>query len=89
MGDAMALPFPAKIFTSYVMDFVGLFVKLKGHDTVRIVVDRTVGFSWLIPAAMTATAVDTIELLNHYIFTPHGVPTSLVSNADPRFTSRF
>jgi len=41
------------------------------------------------PTSVTATAVQTTELLRHHIFTPHGVPTSIVSDADPRFTSRF
>jgi len=30
-----------------------------------------------------------MELLQNYLFTPHGVPTSSVSDADPRFTSLF
>ena len=47
------------------------------------------GFSWLIPTSVTAKAVQTTELLWHQIFTPHGVPTSIVSDADPRFTSKF
>ena len=56
-----------------------------------VVVARAVGFSWLILTATIATAVDTIELLNHWyhVFIPHGVPISLVSNADPCFTSQF
>jgi len=48
-----------------------------------------VGFSWLIPKSATATAVQITELLRHQIVTPHGVPTSIVSDADPRFTSKF
>ena len=89
MGDTRTLPFPAEIFTSYAIDFMGPFTRLKGHDSVLVVGDRAVGFSWLIPTTTTATAVDTIELLNHHVFTPHSVPTSLVSDADPGFTSRF
>ena len=68
---------------------MGAFTKLKGHNTVLVVVDPAVGFSWLIPTATPATAVDPVELLKHYVFTPHAVPTSVVSDADPRFTSRF
>ena len=47
------------------------------------------GFSWLIRTSVTATAVQNTELLRHHIFTPHGVPASIVSDADPRFTSKF
>ena len=68
---------------------MGPFTKLKGQDSVLVVVDRAVGFIWLIPTSVTATAVQTTELLRHHIFTPHGVPTSIVSDADPRFTSKL
>jgi len=88
-GDAQTLPFSSEIFSSYAIDFMGPFTKLKGQDSVLVVVDRAVGFSWLIPTLVTATAVQTTELLRHHTCTPHGVPTSIVSDADPRFTSKF
>jgi len=62
---------------------------LKGEDLVLVVVDRAVGFSWLIPTSVTATAVQTTELLRHHIFMPHGIPTSIISDAAPRFTNKF
>jgi len=88
-GDARTLPFPSEIFSRYAIDFLGPFTKLKGQDSVLVVVDRAVGFSWLIPTSVTATAVQSTELLRHHIFTPHGVPTSIVTDADPPFTSKF
>ena len=87
--NAQTLPLPFEIFWTYAIDFMGPFTKLKGHDSVQVVVDRAVGFSWLIPPSVTATAVQTTERLRHHIFTPHGVPTAIVSDADPRFTSKF
>jgi len=83
------LPLPSEIFTSYAIDFMGPFTRAKNYDTVLVVVDRVVGYCWLIPTTTKATAIATIELLQNYVFTPHGVPTSIVSDADPRFTSRF
>jgi len=88
-GHAQTLPFPSNIFSSYAIDFIGPFTKLKGQDVVLVVVDRAVGFSWLIPTWVTETAVQTTELPRHHIFMPHGVPTLIVSDADPRFTSKF
>jgi len=87
--DTQTLPFPSEIFANYDIDFIGPFTKLKGPDSVLVVVDRAVGFCWLIPTSVTATAVQTTELLRHHIFSPHGVPTSIVSDADPRFSSKF
>jgi len=82
-GDALILPLPSEIFTSYAIDFMGPFTKAKTYDTVLVVVDRAVGYCWLIPTTTKATAITTIELLQNYVFTPHGVPTSIVSDADP------
>jgi len=82
-GGAQSLPFPSEIFSSYAIDFMGPFTKLKGQDSVLVLVDRAVGFSWLIATSINATAVMTMELLRHHIFTPHGVPTSIVTDADP------
>jgi len=83
------LPLPSELFTTYVIDFMEPFTKLRNYNTVLVVVDRGVGYCWLIPTTVKATAVATMELLQNYIFTPHGVATSIVSDADPQFTSRF
>jgi len=88
-GDAQTLPFPSEIISSYAIDFMSPFTKLKNQDSVLVVVDRAVGFSWLIPTSVTATAVQTTELHWHHIFTPHGVPTSIVGDADPPCTAKF
>ena len=88
-GDAQTLSFPSEIFSSYGIDVMGPLTNLKGQDSVLIVVDRVVGFSWLIPTSVTPTAVQTTELLRYHIFTPHAVPTSIVSDADLQFTSKF
>jgi len=83
------LPLPSEIFTSYAIDFLGPFTKAKNYNTVVVVVNRAVRYCWLISTTTKATAIATMELLQYYTFTPHGVPTSIVSDADPRFTSRF
>jgi len=66
-GDAQTLPFPSEIFSSYAIDLMGPFTKTKGQDSVLVVVDRAVGFSWLIPTSVTATALQTTDLLRHHI----------------------
>jgi len=59
------LPFPSEIFTSYAIDFIGPFTKAKAYDTVLVVVDRAVGYCWLIPTTTKATAITTMELLQN------------------------
>jgi len=45
VSDAQTIPFPSEIFLSYAIHSMGLFIKLKGQDSVLIVVDRAVGSS--------------------------------------------
>ena len=45
VSDAKTLPFPSEIFASYAVDSMGPFAKLKGQDSVLVVVNRAVGFS--------------------------------------------
>jgi len=84
---------PREIFISYAIDFAGPFNKSKGptktYDLVLVVVDRAVGFTWFIPTTSDANLETTLSYLCYHIFTLHGTPTSIVSDADPKFTSRF
>jgi len=87
------MPIPREIFTSYTIDFAGPFNKSKGptktYKMVFVVVDRAVRFTWFIPTTSDANSETTLSYLPHYIFTPHGTLTSIVSDADPKFPSRF
>ena len=84
---------PREIFTSYAIDFTGSFNKskepTKTYDMVLVVVDRAVGFTWSIPTTADANSETTLSYLCRNVFTPHGTPTSIVRDADPKFTSRF
>jgi hypothetical protein len=59
-GKALALPFPLEIFSSYAIDLIAPFTKLKLYNTVLVIVDRAVGFSWLIHTSRNATALETM-----------------------------
>jgi len=86
------MPIPGEIFTSYAIDFAGPFNKSKGptktYDMVLVVVDRAVGFTWFMPTTSDANSVTTLSYLRHHVFTPHGTPPLIVSDVDPKFTSR-
>jgi len=83
------LPFSWEIFTSYGIAFMGPFTKFKNYVTVLVVVNKEVGYCWLIRTTVKATAVSNLELLQNYIVTPYCVPILIVSDSDPQFTSRF
>jgi len=92
-GNAQMMPIPREIFTSYAINCAGPFNKSKGptkpDDMVFVVVDQAVGFTWFIPRTSDANSETTLSYLRHHVFTAHGTPTSIISDADPKFTSRF
>ena len=72
------------------MDFVcGLPRTSKNHDAIWVVVDRLTKSAHFIPIRMNYSLDKLVELYVNEIVRLHGVPVSIVSDRDPRFTSRF
>ena len=88
-GRMQMLPIPTEVFTSYAIDMAGPFNTSTGKDTILVVVDRCVGYAWFIPTTTKATVAETLSLLQDVIFSTHGIPMSIITDSDPRFTSRF
>ncbi|MCI21378.1 retrotransposon protein [Trifolium medium] len=72
------------------MDFVsGLPRTAKGHDMIWVVVDRLTKSAHFI-AIKTGMLIPKLdEIYVEHIVRLHGIPSSIVSDRDPRFTSRF
>ena len=72
------------------MDFVsGLPRTGKGHNSIWIVVNRLTKSAHFIPVKTTYTLVQVAEPYIREIVRVHGVPNSIVSDRDSRFTSKF
>uniref|UniRef100_A0A2N9IM06 CCHC-type domain-containing protein n=1 Tax=Fagus sylvatica TaxID=28930 RepID=A0A2N9IM06_FAGSY len=72
------------------MDFVcGLPRTSKNHDAIWVVVDRLTKSAHFIPIRMNYSLDKLAEIYVNEIVRLHGVPVSIVSDRDPRFTSRF
>ena len=72
------------------MDFVmGLPRTLKGYNAVSVIVDRLTKSAHFLPIRWGITLEKLAELYMTEIVRLHGVPVSIVSDRDPRFTSRF
>jgi hypothetical protein len=72
------------------MDFVcGLPRTSKNHDAIWVVVDRLTKSAHFIPIRMNYSLDKLAELYVNEIVRLHGVPVSIVSDRDLRFTSRF
>nr|GEV29017.1 putative nucleotidyltransferase, ribonuclease H [Tanacetum cinerariifolium] len=72
------------------MDFVtGLPTTQKRHDAIWVVVDRLTKSAHFLPIRKNYSISKLEEIFRQEIVRMHGTPTSIVSNRDPRFTSRF
>jgi len=72
------------------IDFVvGLPRTPKGLDSIWVIVDRLTKFAHFILINIRYSLERLTSLYDSEIVRLHGVPSSIVSNRDPRFTSRF
>ncbi|KAA3483733.1 integrase [Gossypium australe] len=72
------------------MDFVsGLHLSLKKKDVIWVVVDRLTKSAHFIPVRTDYSLDKLVELYISEIVRLHGVPVSIISDKDPRFTLRF
>ena len=72
------------------MDFVvGLPLKGRRHDSVWVVVDRLTKSTHFLPVRTDYSLNKLAELYIKEIVRLHGIPVSIISDRDPRFTSRF
>ena len=72
------------------MDFVvGLPLTGRKHDSVWVVVDRLTKSSHFLPLRTDYALDKPTELYIREIVRLHGIPISIISDRDSRFTSRF
>ena len=72
------------------MEFVvGLPLTRRRHDSVWVVVDRLTKSSHFLPVRTDYSLDKLAELYIKETTRLHGIPVSIISNQDPRFTSRF
>ena len=89
-GPLHSLPIPEKPWDSVALDFITHLPKTKeGMDSLLVVVDRFSKQGHFIPCRSSITAPETASLFFKEIVRLHGIPRTLVSDRDPRFTSNF
>ena len=72
------------------MDFVvGLPLTGRKHDSVWVVVDRLTKSAHFLPVMIDYSLEKIVELYIKKIVRLHEIPISIISDRDPRFTSRF
>ena len=72
------------------MDFlVGLPLTERKHDSVWVVVDQLTNSAHFLPVRIDYSFDKLAELYIKEIVRLHGISVSIISDRDPRFTSRF
>ncbi|GJP40371.1 hypothetical protein CLOM_g24641 [Closterium sp. NIES-68] len=81
---------PQRPWQHVTMDFVtGLPAGPNGNDAVLVVVDRLTKMSHFAPCRTTITAEETARLFISTVGRLHGIPAAIISDRDPKFTSKF
>ncbi|KAG3204292.1 hypothetical protein PC128_g2016 [Phytophthora cactorum] len=84
------LPVARGAWDSVSMDFVfGLPCDVQGRTGILVFVDRFSKMVHLTPVAASITATQTAAIFVDTVYRHHGLPTSIVSDRDPRFTAAF
>ncbi|KAJ8578994.1 hypothetical protein ON010_g205 [Phytophthora cinnamomi] len=85
------LEIPSNRWTNISMDFITGLPRDRHFecDAIMVIVDRLTKRAHFISTTTTCTAADTALLFRDHYQTLHGLPLSIISDQDSKFTSRF
>jgi hypothetical protein len=88
-GLLHSLPIPTKLWSSISRDFVGPFPLVDNFNYIWVVLCRLTSLVHLILLRMMTTASQLAPLFMNHIVHLHGLPKTIVSDHDPKFTLLF
>jgi hypothetical protein len=88
-GLLHSLPTPDILWQLIRIDFIGPLPKSNECDYLMVIIDRLTSQVHLVPTTTTVTAKGIAWLFLKEIVRLHGVPYSIVSDRDSKFTSIF
>jgi len=83
------LSIPEGLWESVSMDFMVNLPPSRGFDAIMVVVDRFSKMAHFIPTKKSAMAQEMRRLFFTHVFKHHGLPKDIVSDQDPKITSKF
>jgi hypothetical protein len=88
-GKLHTLPIPNRPWDSIGMDFIGPFPEVNGLNYLWVVICRLTSMTHLIPVHTSVTAKGLSWKYLREIVRLHGLPSTIVSDRDPKFTSKW
>ena len=88
-GLLQPLPIPNKPWSAVSMDFIDGLPRSQRMDVIMVVVDRLTKYVHFIALSHPYSAAKVAHLFAQHVFKLHEMPTSLVSDRDPIFTTKF
>ena len=82
------LPMAMRPWESIGTDFIGPFPEVDGFNYLWVVICRLLSMVHLIPVNTRTMATQLLLLYIQEVVRLHGLPTLIVSNQDPKFTSK-
>lgn len=90
MGLLHPLPIPDRRWQQVTMDLITALPKTKaGYDAIIVFVDKLSKMVHYAPTYTECTAPDVAKIFFNEVVRYHGIPDSIISDRDPRFTSKF
>ena len=88
-GWVHTMPVPSQPWESVGMDFSGPYPEVKGFNYILLVICQMTNMVHIIPMRTDVMAKQVAELYVKEIVRLHGIPESVVSDWDTKFTSQF
>ena len=88
-GHLQPLPVPHRPWSHICLDFVTGLPLSRGHTTILTIMDRFSKMAHFVPLPKLPSAKETAELVLQHVFRIHGLPSDVVSDRGPQFTSKF
>ncbi|MBW0571140.1 hypothetical protein O181_110855 [Austropuccinia psidii MF-1] len=88
-GLLKSLPIPNGPWICLSMDFITQLPLSNSFDSILVIVDRFSKMVVFLPTISSITSLDLTHSFIKYIFSKHGLPSSIVSNRGPLFVSSF
>uniref|UniRef100_A0A8C6UZW3 Gypsy retrotransposon integrase-like protein 1 n=5 Tax=Neogobius melanostomus TaxID=47308 RepID=A0A8C6UZW3_9GOBI len=87
-GLLQPLPIPSRPWSHISLDFVTGLPSSNGNTVVLTIVDRFSKCAHFVPLPKLPSSRETADLLVEHVFRSHGIPSDIVSDRGPQFTSQ-